>query len=590
MSPAVERGAEDDAHRRRRRARRDRQRGRDPRLHGRRQDRHRAEAGRPRTATRPAKYVASFVGMVPVDEAAARRARDGRRAARRDLRRRRRRAGVRRRSRSSTCSTWRCRPISQATRRPRSPVPGTVARFPRMHLERFIAALGPIEVANAAPLEIAELAYDTRAVPAGIALLLRARAIGRRARVRGRRPSARGARGARRRAPRRRRRCRSSSSPSVRAAMPVAAAALLRRPDARARRRRRHRHERQDDVGVPPRTRSSRPPGGSPALLTNIERRVGGELRPTGLNTPEAIDLQRLFREMLDAGDRSCVMEATSIAQAQGRLDGTRFAVLVFTNLTQDHLDFHGSMEEYFEAKRALFEQAERAVVNVGDEWGARLAAELPGARHVRRRIDALDGIDLQAARRASTARTRSARRWRRARSASTRTRSGAGSSRSPACPGRFESIDEGQPFAVIVDYAHTPDSLENVLRAARDARRGRLIVVFGAGGDRDRDEAAADGPGRRRARRPRDPHLRQPALARIPPRSRPRSPPARSAARDRARPARRDRAGARGRASGRRRRDRRQRRRAEQELADRQESRSTTAQVAREVLRRWRA
>ena len=84
---------------------------------------------------------------------------------------------------------------------------------------------------------------------------------------------------------------------------------------------------------------------------------------------------------MLDAGDRSCVMEATSIAGAKGRLDGTRFAVLVFTNLTQDHLDFHGTMEEYYAAKRALFEQAERAVVNVGDEWGARLAAELPGAR-----------------------------------------------------------------------------------------------------------------------------------------------------------------------------------------------------------------
>ena len=98
------------------------------------------------------------------------------------------------------------------------------------------------------------------------------------------------------------------------------------------------------------------PPAGGPALLTNIERRVGGEPRPTGLNTPEAIDLQRLFREMLDAGDRSCAMEATSIASTQGRLAGTRFAVLVFTNLTQDHLDFHGTMEDYFEAKRALFD------------------------------------------------------------------------------------------------------------------------------------------------------------------------------------------------------------------------------------------
>src|SRR5205085_9503193 len=112
----------------------------------------------------------------------------------------------------------------------------------------------------------------------------------------------------------------------------------------------------------------------------NIERVVAGEERPTGLNTPEAIDLQRLFREMLDGGDHACVMEATSIAQVQGRLEGTRFAVLVFTNLTQDHLDYHGTMEAYYEAKRRLFAQAERAVVNVSDEYGRRLAAELPNA------------------------------------------------------------------------------------------------------------------------------------------------------------------------------------------------------------------
>src|SRR6185312_2636353 len=116
---------------------------------------------------------------------------------------------------------------------------------------------------------------------------------------------------------------------------------------------------------------------------------------PTGLNTPEAIDLQRLFRVMLDAGDRSCVMEATSIAQAQGRLDGTRFAVLVFTNLTQDHLDFHGSMEAYFEAKRAMFAEAERAVINVGDEYGRALAAGLPGAITFDADDPVIDGIRL---------------------------------------------------------------------------------------------------------------------------------------------------------------------------------------------------
>ena len=130
------------------------------------------------------------------------------------------------------------------------------------------------------------------------------------------------------------------------------------------------------------------------ADLRERARRVGGEERPTGLNTPEAIDLQRLFREMLDAGDRACVMEATSIAGAQGRLAGTRFAVLVFTNLTQDHLDFHRTMEAYYAAKRALFDQAERAVVNVGDDWGQRLARELPRARTFHPDDD-LDGFDL---------------------------------------------------------------------------------------------------------------------------------------------------------------------------------------------------
>ena len=226
--------------------------------------------------------------------------------------------------------------------------------------------------------------------------------------------------------------------------------------------------------------------GRRPALLTNIERRVGGRERPVGLNTPEAIDLQRLFREMLDAGDRTCVMEATSIAGEMGRLAATRFAVLVFTNLTQDHLDFHGTMEEYFAAKRALFAQAERAVVNVGDEWGARLAAELPAARtftpdddlpfplRLRGRFNRANALAaVWAARELGVDDEAIAR----------------GLERVRGVPGRFESVEEGQPFAVIVDYAHTPDSLVNVLQAARGLGEGRLTVVFGAGGDRDREK-----------------------------------------------------------------------------------------------------
>ena len=171
---------------------------------------------------------------------------------------------------------------------------------------------------------------------------------------------------------------------------------------------------------------------------------------------------------MLDAGDRSCVIEATSIAGAKGRLVGTRFAVLVFTNLTQDHLDFHGSMEEYFAAKRALFEQAERAVVNVGDEWGGRLAAELPGARTFTPDDD-LGDIDLKLRGGFNRANALGAI-WAARELGVDEAAIKRGIEALAGVPGRFESVDAGQPFAVIVDYAHTPDSLENVLRAARES------------------------------------------------------------------------------------------------------------------------
>jgi UDP-N-acetylmuramoyl-L-alanyl-D-glutamate--2,6-diaminopimelate ligase len=226
--------------------------------------------------------------------------------------------------------------------------------------------------------------------------------------------------------------------------------------------------------------------GRQAGLLTNIERRVGGESRPTGLNTPEALDLQRLFRQMVDAGDTASVMEATSIAQVQGRLAGTRFAVLVFTNLTQDHLDFHGSMEAYFEAKRAMFAQADRAVINVGDQYGRRLAAERPDAIVFDAGSHAIDGIALRLPGRFNRENGIGAALAARAlRVGDDAIRRGIESVK--GVPGRFEPIHAGQPFTVIVDYAHTPDSLDNVLRAARALGDGKLVVVFGAGGDRDR-------------------------------------------------------------------------------------------------------
>src|SRR3954454_24489600 len=354
-----------------------------------------------------------------------------------------------------------------------------------MNLERFIAALGADEVVNAAPGDgnVTELAYDTRAVvPATLFFCVRgttrdghafaptAAALGASALVVEQPvdvdlPQV--------------------VVPDVRRAMPAAAALFFDDPT------------RTLDVaaitGTNGKTTSAfllrailEADGRSTGLLTNIERRVGGEPRPTGLNTPEALDLQRLFREMADAGDTACVMEATSIAQAQGRLEGTRFAVLVFTNLTQDHLDFHGSMEAYFEAKRALFAQADRAVVNVGDPYGARLADELGDAVTFDAASGAIDGIDLRLPgrfnRENAIGAALAARELGVTDDAVRR-----GIESVAGVPGRFEAIDEGQPFTVIVDYAHTPDSLDNVLRAARELGDGRLTVVFAAGGDRER-------------------------------------------------------------------------------------------------------
>ena len=280
--------------------------------------------------------------------------------------------------------------------------------------------------------------------------------------------------------------------PSVRAAMPPAANAFFgdafgassrwrRSPARTARRRRRFCCAPMLDAA-----------GRRPGVLTNIERRVGGESYSIGLNTPEAIDLQRLLRAMVEAGDRSCAMEATSIASSQGRLVGTQFAVLVFTNLTQDHLDFHGTMEEYFAAKRRLFAQAERAVVNVGDEWGRRLAAELPRVRTFTPDDD-LPEIGLRLAGRFNRANALGAV-WAARELGIDEAPIRAGIASVAAVPGRFETVEEGQPFQVIVDYAHTPDSLANILEAARGLGSGRLFVVFGAGGDRDREKRAVMG------------------------------------------------------------------------------------------------
>jgi UDP-N-acetylmuramoyl-L-alanyl-D-glutamate--2,6-diaminopimelate ligase len=230
--------------------------------------------------------------------------------------------------------------------------------------------------------------------------------------------------------------------------------------------------------------------GRRPGLVGSLEARVGGERRGVLRTTPEAIDLQRTFREMLDAGDRTCAIEASSAASVLHRLDRVRFRVLVFTNLSREHLDFHGDMESYFQAKRQLFLAEPRpiAVVNAGDEYGRRLAGELPDAiTFDAADMSALAGADLKLRGSFNVENALGAALAARALGCDEDAiRRGLESVR--GVPGRFESIDAGQPFQVIVDYSGKPDALEKVLRAARELAEGnRVIVVFGAGGDRDR-------------------------------------------------------------------------------------------------------
>jgi UDP-N-acetylmuramoyl-L-alanyl-D-glutamate--2,6-diaminopimelate ligase len=213
---------------------------------------------------------------------------------------------------------------------------------------------------------------------------------------------------------------------------------------------------------------------------------------------------------MLDAGDRSCAMEATSHGSQLRRLDRVRFASLIFTNLSQDHLDFHPTMEDYFEAKRRLFvgDDAPPAAVNVGDPYGRRLADELRADGRPLLTFGLTDDADVRPADLdvSPTATTFTAA------GIPLRTRLrgrfnvenvlgvvaaarllglpdeavAAGVESVAGVPGRFEIVDEGQPFTVVVDYSHKPGALENVLRSARDLGSGRVICVFGCGGDRD--------------------------------------------------------------------------------------------------------
>ncbi|MFN2483981.1 MAG: UDP-N-acetylmuramoyl-L-alanyl-D-glutamate--2,6-diaminopimelate ligase [Candidatus Limnocylindria bacterium] len=251
--------------------------------------------------------------------------------------------------------------------------------------------------------------------------------------------------------------------------------------------------------------------GRRPGLIGTVEMRIGDERVPNELRatTPEALELQELLFRMVAAGNQTAVIEATSHGLAQSRVRNCRFRVGIVTNLTHEHLDFHGTVEAYRDAKAMLVAEAPIAILNRDDAhfahfrsraaarvisygttneadvrasgidarpdgtafdaqvgaWTGRVKLALPGWFNVYNALACLaladaEGVDLDVAARA----LREVR----------------------AIPGRMERIDQGQPFAVIVDYAHTPDSLDKVLRILRPMTERRLAVVFGSAGERD--------------------------------------------------------------------------------------------------------
>jgi UDP-N-acetylmuramoyl-L-alanyl-D-glutamate--2,6-diaminopimelate ligase len=241
--------------------------------------------------------------------------------------------------------------------------------------------------------------------------------------------------------------------------------------------------------------------------------------RPAGQTTPEAPDLQGFLREMADAGVDYCLMEVSSHGLSLERVRGISFEAAVFSNLTQDHLDYHETLEAYFDAKRSLFTQypVQRAVVNLDDPYGERIWADL------KTRPAGKQGLTYGLSPKAAVTARDVESDWKGLRfrltglgaeipvqlrligfhnvynalsAAATGLALGVapeavaeGLGQLESAPGRFERVDVGQPFAVVVDYAHTEDALRRILETARELVSGRLIVVMGCGGDRDRSK-----------------------------------------------------------------------------------------------------
>ena len=251
--------------------------------------------------------------------------------------------------------------------------------------------------------------------------------------------------------------------------------------------------------------------GARVGLIGTNQNMVGEEVLPAHRTTPESWEVQQLLREMADAGCTHVVMEASSHALVLHRLDGLRFRAGIFTNLTQDHLDFHGTMEAYRDAKGLLFRQSDTAVLNLDDEAGRYLArtVAVPRLTYSERRDEAdltaknlrlfPDRVEFEAVAAGAISRVRLpipggftvynalgvltcglALGLPLADCADAL-------AKAPGVKGRIEVVPVPADFAVIIDYAHTPDALENILTTVRDFTAGRVICLFGCGGDRDR-------------------------------------------------------------------------------------------------------
>lgn len=267
--------------------------------------------------------------------------------------------------------------------------------------------------------------------------------------------------------------------------------------------------------------------GTRPAMLTTVEYRIGDKSEEAVRTTPEASDTNRFLREAVDQGCSMAAMEASSQAIDLHRCDWLRFKIAIFTNLTQDHLDYHHTMENYFDAKKKLFdgrlgERPEACVINIDDEWGMKLTKELRanGQRVITfsQKNSVAPGSDLSADLTAEEINVSLVK----GTSFLLKTPKGNAEIRSPlvgrphvynmlsaagaalelgydlgsiqkgfekcvGAPGRFERVPNDAGFAVVVDYAHTDDALLNTLKTARDLTKGRIITVFGCGGDRDK-------------------------------------------------------------------------------------------------------